>query len=241
VTSQPPSFLGGAVTASTASLLTSIDELDPDDVGEPTELPGWSRGHVLTHLARNADALLRMLVGALGGTSLPMYPSIEARNADIAAGAVRPAEVIFQDVRITAETFGVAVGEVQAATWSTVVTLLPPLGPMEGPVSEILEMRLREVEIHHADLAVGHDFSTTDPVTLDHLIAGTVERFRHRVTTPIRLAASDTGHRYTIIGTDTSTEGFEIELPAAALYRQLTGRLSSDDEPGALPGLPPWQ
>jgi maleylpyruvate isomerase len=241
MTSPQSAFLGGAVAASTASLLMSIDGLDPDDVGEQTELPGWSRGHVLSHLARNADALLRMLVGALGGTSLPMYPSIEARNADIAAGASRPTEVIFQDVRITAETFGVAVGEVPAATWSTIVTLMVPLGPMEGPVAEILEMRLREVEIHHSDLAVGHDFSTTDPVTLDHLIASTVERFRDRVTTPIMLVASDTGHRYTIIGTDKSAQAFEVELPAAALYRQLTGRLSSDDEPGALPGLPPWQ
>ncbi len=196
---------------------------------------------MLTHLARNADALLRMLVGAQGATPLPMYPSIEARNADIEAGAHRSAEVVFQDVHITAETLAVAVTDVASATWSMVVTLLPPLGPMEGPVAEILEMRLREVEIHHADLAVGHDFSATDPTTLDHLIASTVERFRGRVPAPIRLVASDTGARYSLIANDPAAEGSDIELPAAALYRQLTGRLTSDDEPGALPGLPPWQ
>ncbi|MEV0474381.1 maleylpyruvate isomerase N-terminal domain-containing protein, partial [Streptomyces prunicolor] len=27
-------------------------------VAEPSRLPGWSRGHVLAHLARNADALV---------------------------------------------------------------------------------------------------------------------------------------------------------------------------------------
>jgi maleylpyruvate isomerase len=241
VPSLPSEFLCDAVASATTSLLTSVDGLDPAAVADATELPGWTRGHVLTHIARNADALLRMLIGALGETSLPMYPSMDARNADIETGARRPPEVVFEDVHITAETLGVAIGEVPPAVWSSVVVLQPPHGRIDAPVAEILEMRLREVEIHHVDLGVGHDFSSTPAALLDHLIASAAERFGGRLVAPLALHVADTGARYTIIGTDTSATPIDVELPAAVMYRQLTGRLLPDDEPGALPGLPPWR
>ena len=51
-------------------------ELDPGQVAGPSRLPGWSRGHVLSHLARNADALVNLLTWARTG--------IEAVPADVA-------------------------------------------------------------------------------------------------------------------------------------------------------------
>ncbi|WP_048821321.1 maleylpyruvate isomerase N-terminal domain-containing protein, partial [Streptomyces ipomoeae] len=38
-------------------LSQAVDALPADAVAEPSALPGWTRGHLLTHLARNADAL----------------------------------------------------------------------------------------------------------------------------------------------------------------------------------------
>src|SRR5262245_7826701 len=39
------------------------------DVSQPGRLPGWSIGHVLTHLARNADSMVRVLVAPSGARS----------------------------------------------------------------------------------------------------------------------------------------------------------------------------
>ncbi|WP_241780552.1 maleylpyruvate isomerase family mycothiol-dependent enzyme, partial [Streptomyces wadayamensis] len=69
----------------TARLLTVAGTLDDAALAEPSRLPGWTRGHVLSHLARNADALLNVVAGR------PMYASAEARDADIEAGATLPA------------------------------------------------------------------------------------------------------------------------------------------------------
>ncbi|MFM8776484.1 MAG: maleylpyruvate isomerase N-terminal domain-containing protein, partial [Actinomycetota bacterium] len=37
-------------------LLTALGSLTDDQCREDSLLPNWSRGHVLTHLARNADS-----------------------------------------------------------------------------------------------------------------------------------------------------------------------------------------
>jgi len=40
----------------------------------PSRLPGWTVGHVVTHLARNADSVVRRLHGAAAGVPAPQYP-----------------------------------------------------------------------------------------------------------------------------------------------------------------------
>jgi len=57
----------------------------------PSRLPGWMIGHVLTHLARNADRHSWRLDGALCGEDVPRYPGGAAeRSSEIDAGAPRP-------------------------------------------------------------------------------------------------------------------------------------------------------
>ncbi|GAA3306714.1 hypothetical protein GCM10020295_63660 [Streptomyces cinereospinus] len=73
-----------SVRDATERLLAAAAELDNADVTEPSRLPGWTRGHVLAHLARNADALVNVLQGR------PMYVSADARDADIERDAPRP-------------------------------------------------------------------------------------------------------------------------------------------------------
>src|SRR4051812_993952 len=51
----------------------------------PSLLPGWTRGHLVAHLANSGEALANVLNG------LPPYASQEARNADIEAGSGRSA------------------------------------------------------------------------------------------------------------------------------------------------------
>ena len=70
-------------------LLESASGLSDEQVREPSLLPDWTKGHVLTHVARNADGLRNLLIWAQTGVETPMYPSAEDRAADIEAGASR--------------------------------------------------------------------------------------------------------------------------------------------------------
>ena len=45
----------------TARLLAALEVLRDLDVTRPSLLPDWTVGHVLTHLARNADSFVRIL------------------------------------------------------------------------------------------------------------------------------------------------------------------------------------
>ena len=78
------------VAAQTELLLDTARGLtDPD---APSLCEGWSRGHVLSHVARNAQAIGRLAGWAVSGTPAAMYPGGAAgRDADIEAGAGRPA------------------------------------------------------------------------------------------------------------------------------------------------------
>src|SRR5690349_1537473 len=85
-----------AVSTQTAALLRTARSVD--DPRAPSLCEGWSRGHVLTHLARNADGLAALVRSAVDGTGETMYASNEARDADIDAGADRPLDELLDDV-----------------------------------------------------------------------------------------------------------------------------------------------
>ena len=81
-----------------ARLEATMGGLTDEQAREPSLLPGWSRGHVATHLCRNADALRRLALGVLGGEQAEMYPGgPDARNAAIEEGADRPAALLAAD------------------------------------------------------------------------------------------------------------------------------------------------
>ena len=70
------------------------------DVGAPSLLPGWSVGHVLTHLARNADSMTYVLGAAGPDDVVERYVGgVDGRNGDIEAGAGRSAIEQLADLR----------------------------------------------------------------------------------------------------------------------------------------------
>src|ERR1700679_1619038 len=91
-----------ALQSATGRLLDGVASLSDAAPTQPSLLPGWSRGHVLTHLARNAEGSARLLTWARTGVPSYEYESADARAAEIEAGAGRPAEVLIEDVRQTA-------------------------------------------------------------------------------------------------------------------------------------------
>lgn len=75
-----------------------VGDLDDSDVAQPSELPGWTVGHVLTHLARNAEAMCRRIEGAVRSEIVEQYDGgPTGRSAEIEQGAGRRAAEIGQD------------------------------------------------------------------------------------------------------------------------------------------------
>src|SRR4051794_12592040 len=79
------------VEASTARLLDTLSGLTDADQRAPSGLPGWTRGHVCAHVARNADSYSRLLDWARTGRRIAQSPSRAARAEEIESGAGAPA------------------------------------------------------------------------------------------------------------------------------------------------------
>jgi maleylpyruvate isomerase len=143
-----------AVQEATQSLIAAAAALPEEALAEPSRLPGWTRGHVLTHVSRNADALINLLTWARTGQETPMYASAEERDGAIAAGAGRPLAEQVADLRASAERFAEAVAGMPPAGWAGQVTM------RSGRViaaAEVPWRRLIEVRLHHVDLDAGYD------------------------------------------------------------------------------------
>ena len=130
-------------------LLVDVDALTDDDIFLPSLLPGWTVGHVLTHLARHADSQILVFQAAARGEPADRYPGgMEQRVADIEAGAGRPAADQVADLRRTIWAVETAWAAVPADGWALTGTVM---GRPEA-VAELPFRRWREVEVHHADL-----------------------------------------------------------------------------------------
>jgi maleylpyruvate isomerase len=138
------------VDAATSRLLAGLGKLTDADAARPSLCPGWTVGHVLTHIARNADGLRRAAEGGRRGEPAAMYDSVEARNRDIEAGAGRPMRELAADVTESARALRGTWSAMTAAAWAHDM-----LHPRSGrvPLRQTPGLRLSEVLIHHADLA----------------------------------------------------------------------------------------
>jgi maleylpyruvate isomerase len=137
----------------TRRLLDTAGAMSPEQIREPSLLPGWTRGHVLTHIARNADGLRNLLIWARTGTTTPMYPNAQAREDGIEAGAGRPPAEQVADLSESADAFRAEAMRLPDAAWQVQVKTLndPPF-----PAALVLSRRLVEVELHHVDLGAGY-------------------------------------------------------------------------------------
>lgn len=136
------------------ALIARISGLAEDGAAGDSALPGWTRGHVLTHLARNADTFADALDGARRGEILAMYGgSVDVRNADIESGAGRAVPDLVDDVQRTSSRLREGLRALAAPDWARQVRHVR--GGLLA-IEDVVWMRWQEVEIHHRDLAVGY-------------------------------------------------------------------------------------
>ena len=219
----------------TDRLLAGLDRLTERDVRGPSLLPGWTRAHVLTHLARNADGLAVLAHNARTGDDRPMYP--DDRDAAIEAGAGRGLGDLRLDVTDSAERLLAAFADFPAEGLDREVQLR---SGASADGWEVPVIRVREVEVHHVDLDAGYTPDDWSPEfaarTLDQL-AGF---FHDNRDCPVGvLAATDADGRWEV-----ASAGPTLAGPRSALVGWLTGRTAGEgltlDPPGEVPRAPRW-
>ena len=138
------------LAAAEARLLHDLAALTDDEVAAPSLLPGWTVGHVITHLTRNADGFTRMAMAAAQGQVGHQYPGgLDQRSRDIEAGATRPASEQLDDLRRSVEDLTAAFGRLGPDAWREGIGIAPT---GERRVADMPFRRWREVEVHHADM-----------------------------------------------------------------------------------------
>jgi maleylpyruvate isomerase len=233
----------GRLAAATTRLLATATALSDTQAREPSLLPGWSRGHVLTHIARNADGMVNLLHWARTGTQTPMYTSAQSRAADIEAGAGRPAAGLATDVRDSAAGFAAAAASMPDDAWTAQVRALngPPF-----PALGVLERRLSEVEIHHVDVAAGYSPGDWPEDFVSEALPRVAESFAGRDDMPPCVAWADGAKDSFQLGPEQAgppsaiIRGQPADLLAWLLGRDDGARLTLA-RGDALPELPPWR
>jgi maleylpyruvate isomerase len=215
----------------TERLLGTVDALDDDAIAQPSLLPGWTRGHVLAHIARNADALVNVLAGR------PMYASNEARDAAIERGAARPAAVHREDIRESAARLEANLAALSGEEWQATVELR---GGVTDRAAGIPFRRWVEVDLHHIDLGAGRTVADLPGAFLDHALDYLAARFSGRADLPLIELRAEDGRTWRTGG---SGSPVAVVGTPADLVGWLTGRTSggglttTGGEP--LPALPP--
>lgn len=222
-----------SVREATDRLLTAVAKLDNAALAEESHLPGWTRGHVLAHLARNADALVNVFAGR------PMYESAAARDADIERDATRTLDVQLADLRETHARF-LAQTELDQ-DWSRTVELRNGVTDLAANVPF---RRLVEIELHHVDLNVGYALEDLPQEFTGREIAFLADRWAGRPDVPaVTLQIGDDG-----TGATWHTGGPEGgPLTLVGTGAELLGWLAGRGDKGAhltvvggpLPVLPP--
>ncbi len=221
------------VTESTRRLLATIDSLDDAALREPSLLPGWTRGHVLAHLCRNADSLVNLFLWARTGIETPQYASTFLRDHDIEEGAPRPLAEQRTDFVESAARFEGMARILTPEQWQAEVRTRQgrPI-----PATEVVWMRWQEVEVHHVDLASGYTHADWPAEFVDRLLPEAATALSASATEPFEIVTP--GYSAAIgAGTPTAT----VTAPAADVLVWLLGRTTPDSLTEPLPPVPDWK
>lgn len=221
----------------------TLAQLQDFQVGAASLLPGWSRRHVIAHVAFNARALARLVEWAATGVEQKMYESDDARNAEIEEGASLPAPELRALVRETTDELDFAWRELSDESWHAQVRMRtgPPF-----PATGTIWLRTREVWLHAVDLDSGASFDDFPPGMVDHLLGNVLSAWRGRRAAEglpnFVLQPTDRGGPKSV-GSPTDADAVVLRGSAVDLARWATGRgfLGITAESGApVPSAPRW-
>jgi maleylpyruvate isomerase len=223
--------------AGTEYLLRAVGALPDDALADPSRLAGWSRAHLVGHVARNAEALTRLATWARTGIETPMYASSDQRAAEIESSAQAPVEKLRSELVSTAGELDAALAALDQRSWQAPVrtALGRPI-----PAAEVPWMRVREVWLHAVDLDGGAELGDLPPDIVDSLLDDASETLSARDGCPAVLMRPTDRDRSWTLGPQ--ADPVEVRGHAADVLGWLIGRTGAErlHAAGALPEPPAW-
>ena len=213
-----------------------VAELSDDELNAPSLLDGWSRRHLVAHLAYNAAALSRLLDSAASGIATPMYESAAQRAQEIEGGAELEATALRDLLAAQTSRLADKWRRLPLRAWST------PVQTPQGrtvPASETLWMRTREVWIHAVDLGNGAAFSAMPAVVQTTLLGDVVNGWRASGAS-VDVEGAPTGPVSVSIRENPTKEVFRVSGSLPALLQWMTGRGATELSPQNPPAPPRW-
>ncbi len=215
----------------TGMLLATVDSLTDDEFAAPSRCEGWTRAHVVAHLALNADALGNMVSWATTGVETPAYVSEDARDADIEDLAKKPPAQIKAALHTAVDSFAA-----KAATLTSGLKAETVKNRAGADVSPYVvpAMRISEVIIHHNDLDTVWELEEADIDALEDTLEIIVNRVSANEDFPGVTIDTDEREHYVIGDGATAIKGGR-DAVIGWLARGLTDGLRFDGELAARP------
>ncbi|WP_083473565.1 MULTISPECIES: maleylpyruvate isomerase N-terminal domain-containing protein [unclassified Frankia] len=243
---QPPEYTPSAVpldrllgcARAHARLLELLARVDDAVARRPSLLPGWTVGHLITHLARNADSHADMLDAARDGYVEDQYPGgPEQRNTAIEAGAGRPAQQLVADVADSVRRLERAWDDTHVNTWRGGLGRTSTQGSTS--LADLVFLRWREIEVHLVDLGLtdlgGPNWGDLSPAYIEAEWAWSTRRLVERLPSDVTLHLTP-GDRPSLAA-GRGARIVRVDLPAGAALRWMAGRAEGDP---AWPTLAAW-
>jgi maleylpyruvate isomerase len=247
------------LTGSEAALLAAVQGLTDAEAGAPSQLPGWSRAELITHLARNADGMRRVAEAAMQGEVGEQYPGgREERDAAIAAGRGKAAAEVVSDLAQAVEWLHETWAAVPDDVWGRPGRVSVGVGQVVT-VADTVSRRWLEVEVHRIDLGLGASPEDWPLPFVDNALPRHVARLPELAQEPADgrwvLWADDLSLAWSVsalaggVTVSRFTEGDPppdviLRGPGHQVLAMLMGRdaarLKASGDPGMVAGFPRW-
>ena len=165
MTQITPEALPAELHKAAGTLTRLLTKLDESSVAEPSELPGWTRGHVLAHVAGISKAMARQLEYARRGESIELYDGgMDGRNKAIELAAGHSLAQHTESVTTAVEAVIAAFDSLAPEDWQARIAY------RDGTVFDGGLALWRELTIHASDLGLGFGPETWSRPFCEHLI-----------------------------------------------------------------------
>ncbi|MDQ0616684.1 maleylpyruvate isomerase family mycothiol-dependent enzyme [Arthrobacter globiformis] len=215
----------------TDMLLATVESLSGDEMTAPSLCEGWTRAHVIAHLASNGRALVKLINWALTGEEQQLYASEEARAQEISDLANLPREELLGRLRESAQYFA----EQAQRLGGELAVEEVHLHGKQIPATAIVALRIAEVVVHHHDLDTAWTIEEADPDSVLNAIDAAVRTMRAKGAPGMTLVTEERDEW--VIGDGALCVSSDREGLLEWLAR---GAAENVDADGPLPTLPFW-
>ena len=212
----------------TQALLGDTIAITDEQWHQPSRLAGWTRAHVATHLARNADGLRRVVQGLLTHVPSTMYPDERTRRRELEAGSRRGALDLQIDLDTSAGELNQTFNYLEQSGTTEEVEVRPGVWM---PAHQLVVARLNEVVLHRIDLDHGFTAGQVEADIARWLLEWNCQRIARRQDFPALQVSSTSGFTARIGPEWADTP--VVRGSDAHLLGWLTSRASADEVHGA--------